>query len=158
MNRLPEPDTLDYLFAKASHLHHNRVESLLSALGLYRGQPPILSALWNQEGLTHSELAERLSVSPATISKMVQRMEKKGFVVNQADTKDQRVFRVYLTESGRAIHTRVDEIFDTIEKETFMGFTSEEKVLMRHFLTRIIKNLQQAANKEPAVNLSKKTQ
>ena len=45
--------------ARICKLHHTRAHALLEELGLYRGQPPMLRALWEQEGLTHGELAER---------------------------------------------------------------------------------------------------
>ena len=64
MPNFTKPDTLDFLLAQVCHLHHFRAFELLEALGLYRGQPPVLRALWEQEGLTHTELAERLQNSP----------------------------------------------------------------------------------------------
>jgi predicted transcriptional regulator len=73
MKPVDEPNTLDFLLAEVCHQHHFRTNTLLEAIGLYRGQPPVLFALWDQEGLTHSELAERLQNTPATITKMLQR-------------------------------------------------------------------------------------
>ncbi len=136
-----EPNTLDFLLAQICHNHHFRANALLEALGLYRGQPPVLFALWDQEGLTHTELAERLQNTPATITKMIQRMEKAGFVQRRPDTSDQRVSRVYLTETGRAIQAQVQAVWDMMEAETFAGFNDEERLLLRTFLQRIRQNL-----------------
>ena len=141
MKPLDEPNTLDFLLAQICHQHHFRANALLEAIGLYRGQPPVLFALWEQEGLTHTELAERLHNTPATITKMLQRMEKAGFVQRRADANDQRVSRVYLTEAGRAIQARVQAVWDTMEAETFAGFTDEERLLLRAFLQHIRQNL-----------------
>jgi len=141
MKSVDEPNTLDFLLAEVCHHHHFRANTLLEALGLYRGQPPVLFALWEQEGLTHTELAERLQNTPATITKMLQRMEKAGFVQRRADANDQRVSRVYLTEAGRAIQSQVQEVRDTMEADTFAGFSDEERPLLRTFLQRIRYNL-----------------
>jgi MarR family transcriptional regulator, organic hydroperoxide resistance regulator len=141
MKPVEELNTLDFLLAEVCHQHHFRANTLLEAIGLYRGQPPVLFALWDQEGLMHTELAERLQNTPATITKMIQRMEKAGFVQRRPDANDQRVSRVYLTETGRAIQSQVQEIWDTIETETFAGFTGEESLLLRSFLQRIRQNL-----------------
>ena len=138
---MEEPNTLDFLLAQICHHHHFRANALLEALGLYRGQPPVLFALWEREGLTHTELADHLHNTPATTTKMVQRMEKAGFVQRRPDAKDQRVSRVYLTEAGRAIQTRVQAVWDTMEAETFAGFTDEERLLLRTFLQHIRQNL-----------------
>ncbi|MGD0004284.1 MAG: MarR family transcriptional regulator [Anaerolineaceae bacterium] len=136
-----QPNTLDFLLAQVCHHHHFRANTLLEAIGLYRGQPLVLFALWEQEGLTHTELADRLQNTPATITKMLQRMEKAGFVQSRPDAKDQRVSRVYLTEAGCAIQTQVQAVWDTMEADTFADFNAEERLLLRRFLQRILQNL-----------------
>jgi DNA-binding MarR family transcriptional regulator len=148
MQQNPQPETLDFLLAQVCHLHHFRANERLEGLGLYRGQPPVLRALWEQEGLTHTELAERLRNTPATITKMLQRMEKTGFILRKPDADDQRVSRVYLTEAGRAIQSEVQAIFQEMEAETFAGFTPEEGVLLRQFIIRLRQNLLGASGAE----------
>jgi len=141
MAQPPEPESLDYLFAQVSKLHHTRAHTLLEALGLYRGQPPLLHALWERDGRTHTDLAQRLHVQPATITKMIQRMEKTGFVECRPDPLDQRVSRVYLTSAGRAIESDVRRIWHTLEEETFASLTPEERTLLRELLARMRENL-----------------
>ena len=141
MKPLDEPNTLDFLLAQVCHRHHFRANTLLEAIGLYRGQPPVLFALWEQEGLTHTELAERLHNTPATITKMLQRMEKAGFVQRRTDANDQHVSRVYLTEAGRSIQSQVQWVWDRMETDTFTGFDAEERLLLRRFLQCILQNL-----------------
>jgi len=141
---MKEPDTLDFALAQVAHLHHHRMHELLEALGLYRGQPPVLTALWEQEGLTHSELAQRLHNTPATTTRMLQRMESAGFITRRADAADQRVSRVYLTAAGWATQAQVQAVFQTLEAETFAGFSPEECALLRQFFQRLRDNLRQA--------------
>lgn len=137
-------NNLDFLLAQVSHLHHARATQLLEGLGLYRGQPPLLRALWEQEGLTQVDLAERLKVTPATITRMLQRMEKAGFLTRQPDPGDQRVSRVYLTDAGRAVQAEVEAIFQKLEAETFAGFSEEERAVLRQHLLRLRANLLEA--------------
>ena len=134
-------ESIDFLLVQVSKLHRSRAHHLLESLGLYRGQPHVLRALWEQEGMTHGELAARLQVQPATITKMIQRMEKAGFVARRPDPKDQRVSRVYLTEAGRTVQDRVKQVWRTLEDETFDGFTLEERVLLRRFFLQMRENL-----------------
>ena len=54
------------------------------------------------QGITHSELAHRMRVSPETVTNMLQRMEKTGFVERRPGAEDQRVSRVYLTDTPDA--------------------------------------------------------
>jgi DNA-binding MarR family transcriptional regulator len=138
---LPEPDNIDFLLGQICKLHHARAHTLLEDLGLYRGQPPMLHALWEQEGLTHSELAVRLHVQPATITKMIQRMEKAGFVERRDDPEDQRVSRVYLSEAGHAIRAKVEQVWHQLGRETFAGLTPEEQETLYRLLRIIRQNL-----------------
>lgn len=137
----PAPESLDALFAQICKLKHARIHTLLEGLGLYRGQPSVLQALWEQEGLMHTELARRLQVQPATITKMLKRMERAGFVERRPDLEDQRVSRVYLTEAGRAVRTDVQEVWRQLEAEAFGGFTVEERALLWEFFLKIRENL-----------------
>jgi DNA-binding MarR family transcriptional regulator len=132
---------VDFWLAQVCRMHYVRLHELLETIGLYRGQPPLLHILWEQEGLTHTELAMRLEISQATTTKMIQRMEKSGFVQRRADPQDQRVSRVYLTEAGRDIRSDVEAILAQIEAETFEGFSDEEKESLRRSFMRIYDNL-----------------
>lgn len=141
-------ETLDFLLVNISHLHRIRAHQLLEAIGLYRGQPPVLRALWETEGLTQTDLAARMEVTPATMTKMLQRMEKAGFIYRKPDAGDQRVSRVYLTDAGRAIQNEVEAIWRRMDEETFANFTAEERALLHQFFNRIRSNLIQAAGGE----------
>ena len=141
MSQQPKSESIDFLLAQICRLHHARAHTLLEELGLYRGQPPVLFALWEQEGATHGELAARLHVKPATITKMLKRMEKAGFVERRSDPADQRVSRVYLTDAGRSIRNEVEQVWCTLEDETFVGFSPEERMLLRRFFLQMRDNL-----------------
>ena len=141
MSPAPQAETLDFMLTQVCKLHRSRAHTLLEELGLYHGQPPMLFALWAQDGQTHTELAARLHIQPATMSKMVQRMEHAGFVGRRDDPEDQRVSRVFLTDTGRAIKENVHQVWRTLEDETFAGFTLEEHVLLRRFLLQMRENL-----------------
>jgi DNA-binding MarR family transcriptional regulator len=144
-----EPDSLDFCLVQVCQLHYTRAHALLDDLGLYRGQPPVLRALWEEDGLTHSELADRLHVQPATITKMITRMEKNGFVERRQDLEDQRVWRVHITEAGRDIRDRVEQIHRQMEAETFAGLDAEERSTLRRFLARVRENLLRVTEERP---------
>jgi DNA-binding MarR family transcriptional regulator len=143
MSQESVPESIGFLLAQVCRLHHSRARTLLEEFGLFRGQPPLLFALWEKEGLTHSELAEHLHVQPATITKMIKRMERAGFVERNQDAEDQRVSRVYLTDAGRNIRDAVEGVLRKLEEQTFAGFSSEERALLNQFLLRIRNNLMQ---------------
>jgi DNA-binding MarR family transcriptional regulator len=141
MNSEQDTLSLDMLLGQVCKLHHHRAHQIFEEVGLYRGQPRLLHLLWKEEGQSHSDLARRLHVQPSTITKMIQRMEKAGFVIRQPDPDDQRVSRVYLTERGRAVRAEVREAFGHLEEDTVRGLTAEERGSLRRLLLQIRENL-----------------
>jgi DNA-binding MarR family transcriptional regulator len=149
MEKAQTKENIDFILANVGHLHRTRAQQLFEGLGLYQGQPPVLRALWAQEGLTHTELAARLKVTPATITRMLQRMQKAGFLTRQPDEQDQRVSRVFLTETGRAVKGELEKVFKQLEEESFAGFSAQERELMRGLLLRVRTNLLAITGEEP---------
>jgi DNA-binding MarR family transcriptional regulator len=149
MSSPPDIYALDHLLAHVSHLHHDRARTLFDTIGLYRGQPPVLRALEEQEGLSHSELAARLGIRPATVSKMLDRMEKAGFLTRQPDPVDQRISRVFLTAHGHAVQDEVKNLFATMAHDSFAGLAPDEVATLYALLTRVCENLARVGGHEP---------
>src|SRR5260221_3795835 len=70
-------------------------------LGLTRSQWLVINRLHRHPDATQSELAEMLEVEKATAGRMIDRMEKKGWVVRRADAADRRVQCPDPTPGGR---------------------------------------------------------
>ena len=136
-----ESDSLDRCLVQVCRLHHGRAHTLLEALGLYRGQPPLLHIVAHNEGLSHSDIAARMHVTPATVSKMISRLEKNGILLTRSDPLDQRISRVYLQEGGRALLREAEGQMQQLEAESFAGFTAGEREQMRDYLLRVRDNL-----------------
>jgi len=137
----PETKPLHRVLGEVCHLHHIQIDTAFEEMGLHRGQPQVLMHLRRHEGCTQTELGTMRSVRPATISKVLQRMELAGFVERRADLEDQRVSRVYLTPAGHAICENVQRTLDALDEETFGNFSLEESVLLRRFFAQIRRNL-----------------
>lgn len=135
-------ESVDALIAQVCRRHYRRAHDLLETIGLYRGQPPLLHVLWMEDGRTHAKLAERLHVRPATITKMINRMQEAGLVERRKDARDRRISRVYLTAAGRAIQEQVQEVWRQLEEEALASLTDTERALLRGFLIRIRDNLE----------------
>jgi DNA-binding MarR family transcriptional regulator len=138
-------EQLGYLLVEVSKLHRTHAHAALEALGLYRGQNFVLTALSEQEGLAQSELAERLLVRPPTISNSLERMEASGWVVRRPDPEDRRISRVYLTGAGRELQQAVQSLWHDLEVHTFSGLTAEERNLLWQMLRHICQNLGRGA-------------
>ena len=137
----PMEDTRSFALARTCRLLRRRAHGLLHDVGLHRGQHFVLHALWEREGYTQSELASHTRVSPATITNMLQRMERDGLIERRQDTRDQRVSRVYLTDAGRRAQQAAEATWRQLEEEAFAGLTLEERTMLSGLLHRVRKNL-----------------
>ena len=62
----------------------------------------VLAHLWRENGLRQLDLAKRMNIATVTTSKLIDRLEERGFVERCADKDDRRSNRVYATEKGIA--------------------------------------------------------
>ena len=70
----------------------------------------ILFQLHRDGRISQKELAQKLNVSAPSITSMIQKMEKSGYIVRNVDEKDQRMMRLDLTEKGQACIEHVKAI------------------------------------------------
>jgi len=131
----------EILLRQVGKAHSNKINQMLEEVGLHRGQPMMLLLLSRKDGVPQSALVRGLVVTPATVSTMVKRLEKTGFVVRKRDAEDERVTNIYLTDAGRAVSIQLNKLQKEIEEIVFEGFTDEEKETMHSYLNRVLENL-----------------
>lgn len=129
------------LLVQVCRAHRNKAQELLSRVDLHPGQEFLLYNLWAGDGLTQSDLGERLGVQPATLTRMLDRMEKAALVERQPDPHDQRVSRVYLTATGRALEAPVCDIWGDLEAAMVAGLSPAEVDELRRLLARVLAGL-----------------
>lgn len=85
-------------------------QPLLAELGLTYPQYIALLALWERDGVTVSELGERLFLDSGTLTPLLKRLEASGLVARLRDADDERRVRITLTPEGRALRRRAKAV------------------------------------------------
>jgi len=75
----------------------------LEPLGLTYPQYLVMLLLWEQDGRSVNELGAPLHLDSGTLTPLLKRMEKAGFVTRGRDEKDERITRIHLTPHGRTL-------------------------------------------------------
>jgi DNA-binding MarR family transcriptional regulator len=127
-------ERISLLLMQVAKAHRARMGEGLAGLGLHLGQETVLMQLWEEEGLTQSQLVERLGVEPPTVTKMLQRMERAGFVTRREDVRDARVSRVHLTPRGRKLEASVRAVARRAEEQLVKRLSPEERSELRRLL------------------------
>jgi DNA-binding MarR family transcriptional regulator len=83
---------------------------LLDPLGLTYPQYIAMLVLWEQDGLTVSQLGERLQLDSGTLTPLLKRLESAGLVQRLRDTTDERRVLLRLSAAGRQLKARAAEV------------------------------------------------
>jgi DNA-binding MarR family transcriptional regulator len=87
---------------------------LLDALGLTYPQYLAMLVLWEQDGLTVSEIGERLYLDSGTLTPLLKRLEAAGLIARIRAVEDERRVHITLTAAGRKLKTKAAKIPDCI--------------------------------------------
>jgi DNA-binding MarR family transcriptional regulator len=123
-------------------LHSTRADQLMDQIGLYRSQGMLLKFLARFDGQTHSEIAEKLEISPAAVTKVIKRLEEQHYLKRQPDPKDERVSRVFIQPEGQKKIEEIHRIFQELDSTTFQDFSEEELEQLHGYMLRMQANLQ----------------
>lgn len=110
--------------------------------GLYAGQDGVIVALAEADGLTAGALAQRLGVKAPTMTRTIGRMEVQGFVERRPDETDQRLTKVYLTETGRSSTELIARAVAACDELALKGFSDKEVRTLVRLLRTLDANLQ----------------
>lgn len=115
---------------------------LLQALGLTYPQYLAMLVLWENEGITVSEISARMLTDPGSLTPLLKRLESEGLLQRQRSSQDERVVQLHLTDKGRALHEQAKTLPACILKAT--GLNLEKLGELRNDLVELRRNLQDA--------------
>ena len=112
---------------------------LLDRLGLTYPQYLVLSALWEEDGLTISAIADRLSLESSTITPLVKRLENAGFLTRKRNADDERQVLVSLSAKGRSMKEKATCLTETLLEKS--GMTVEQMVKLNRQVQKLRETL-----------------
>ncbi len=83
---------------------------LLKPLGLTYTQYIVLLVLWEKDGISVTEIGEKLMLDNGTLSPLLKKLEQAGYVVRQRSREDERVMVVSLTDAGKALQEKAKDV------------------------------------------------
>lgn len=135
-------ETLSYLLVRICRGHRTKMSELLSEVGLHPGQELVLACLWKEDGLSQTDLADRLGIQQPTLTKILQRIATKDLLKRQPCKQDSRVSYVYLTKRGKAYQEQTEAIWGQLEQQLTKGFSNEEKNVLGTLLAQMKENIE----------------
>ena len=116
---------------------------LLAKLKLTYPQYLVLMVLWESDGLSVNSIGERLFSDSGTLTPLLKRLEKQGFIQRQRAHEDERKVIITLTEEGRALQLQAVDVHAQIACSTGCALTelqelNNQLIVLR---TNLIKSL-----------------
>lgn len=150
--RAGRDDSIGYLISMAHRLQVQMLQERLKAHGITIAQWYALVELWCGDGLTQKDLAERIVLAPATVTRTLDRMERDGLVRRERSSEDRRAVHVYLTERAIALLEVLPPKVMEVRDMSVEGIAEEDLDHLRTVLRKIIDNISKPKAGEGAVS------
>lgn len=134
---MPFEDCLCYQLGKTVRKVTKAYRDEIAAYKLTHGQFFVIVAIMEEDGLLPSALAEKTSQDRATISGLLDRLVKDGWVERRPDVADRRSLRIYLTPYAIQHREAILKLFEKTNKKCLNCFAPEEWRQMQEFLHRL---------------------
>ena len=115
------------MFMKTDRLHRKAFEGLVSRLGIHRSQHILLMHVSRDGGMSQTELAAHLEISPAAVAVSLKKLEAGGYIEKRTATNDSRYNEISITDKGRKIVNTSERFFGEIDSAMLKGI--DEKLL-----------------------------
>jgi len=141
LERKPEK-YIGYWINKLERTIKNIHDKRFQEFGITLSQGSLLHQLWHEDGLTQTEIQEKLSMRGASVSGLVYALLKKGLIIRKQDENDARYKRLYLTEKGRETEGKTIGLMMELDEEIMEGFDQEENAMLICWMRKLYSNLE----------------
>jgi len=101
----------------------------------------ILHLLYIREEVTMKEIADYVHKTKPTITVLVNKLEKLGYVVREKSDEDNRVSYIKLTEKGHKLKPIFEKVSDYLNDKVYKNLDEKESELAKKVLEKVLENL-----------------
>lgn len=142
----PDDDEyIGYVLSDVARLIRTVFDRRVRDIGLTRAQWLVLTRLYRRPGASQTELADMLEIDRASAGRMIDRMQKNGWVERRADSGDRRINRLYLTADARRAHKDMWAIAEATVDDALTPLSVAEREQFTRLAARVKGQLQSMA-------------
>ena len=119
-------------------LRHNGLSDLAGARGR------VIFALWNEDNIPIKKLVEKTSLDKATLTGIIDRLERDGYVKRTPSPDDKRATLISRTGKDEIFKSKIPEVSKQQNKLFYKGFSTSEIKEFEEYLKRILQNCKEA--------------
>jgi DNA-binding MarR family transcriptional regulator len=134
-------ESVGYLLSRVKSTMSNLVtQRTMAELGITGTQASILFMVASGRCLVAADLARDYGIDASAVTRLIDRLEKRGLLTRVRSSEDRRVMRLALTQEGYDLAGRLPEIFTSTLDKLLAGFTPEEVGFLKSMLRRVLAN------------------
>lgn len=136
-----QDSTFAYLMQDVTRQMRTVFDRRATRFALTRAQWRALKTIRRNEGLSQTELADFLDMQPIPVGRVIDRLEKTGYIERRADPGDRRRWRLHLTAKAHAVVDEMEVIAAGLRNEALQGIDTADFDTLLRVLGQIKNNL-----------------
>jgi len=133
-------DCLCFLVGRVARKLARVTKESLAPYGLTTTQFFLLTALYEKDGITISALAQKVALDKATLTGLLDRLEREWLIERKSDPEDRRAIRIYLTQKSEGLREELTELYHR-NNGMFLSILTDEE---RKVFERVVSKLEEA--------------
>ncbi|WP_129019689.1 MarR family winged helix-turn-helix transcriptional regulator [Edaphocola flava] len=110
-------------------------------ISLTREQWTILVVLWKQDGVSQQTIADETGRDKPSTTRLIDNLEKDGYISRQPDAKDRRLNIIVLTEKGKALEDKIMPVANKTLGTLTHGLTEAQLLTVKEVFATIYENI-----------------
>ena len=134
-------NNIGFLLHDVTRLMKRLFDKRMSTLDLTRSQWWVLNFLYFNEGINQSDFAVLLDIEKAPLSRLLYRMEKKGWIERRSDKNDKRIKNLFLSKKIKPLIVDMRDMANLTRQQALSGLSEKEQITLRENLKKIKQTL-----------------
>jgi DNA-binding MarR family transcriptional regulator len=130
--------SVGYLLARSRAKLARALDVELACHGITHAQGSIILMLCSGRFSTAAELARELYVDSASMTRILDRLQKRGMLTRMHRVDDRRIIDLRLTEEGKRLGQALPELYSQVLNRSFERFSAAEIRLLRSLLCKLL--------------------
>jgi DNA-binding MarR family transcriptional regulator len=135
-------ESLGFIISRTNQKLSNYLTRKFKSYDITPEQWGLLNRLWEKDGISQKELSEISIKDQTTVTRILDKLERKGLIKRQTSPDDRRSFLIFLTDTGRSLESKLVPIAYEVLDEALQGLSEEEIKQMKLLLNKIFMNIE----------------
>lgn len=141
MSKLKLKDQLCFPFYIVSKEIIRKYKPLLDKIDLTYTQYITMMYLWERSETNVKDLGEKLFLDSGTLTPLLKKLEKKGYIIREHEENDARNLKISLTKTGKDLENDAIKVHDNMCK--YINISNEEYIVLKKVITKILDDLKE---------------